>query len=102
MTEYEWDQSARIRCLRDYLGLSVAEIAAALQVSVRSYQNFESGRAAIPSGVLDDVGDLVHRLDELAGDFATRDTLCIDGLSKFEMRAAGIAAAATPDLRIEP
>jgi hypothetical protein len=102
MTEYQWDQSARIRCLRDYLGFSVAEIAAALNVGVRSYQNFESGKAAIPTGVLDDVADLVHRLDELAGSYSTQDSLSIDGLTRFEMRAAGIAAAAVPELRIEP
>lgn len=102
MTEYEWDQSARIRCLRDYLGLSVTELAAALNVSVRSYQNFESGRAAIPTGVMDDVGDMVHRLDEVAGDYSTRDSLSLAGLSSFEMRAAGIAAAADPELRIKP
>ena len=102
MTEYEWDQSARIRCLRDYLGLSVAELAAALNVSVRSYQNFESGRAAIPTGVMDDVADMVHRLDELSGDYSTRKSLSLAGLSSFEMRAAGIAAAAAPELRIKP
>lgn len=99
---YDWDQAARIRCLRDYLGLSVAEIAAALNVSVRSYQNFESGRAAIPTGVMKDVGDMVARLDELAGDYSTRDSLSLDGLSSFERRAAAIAAAAIPELRIEP
>lgn len=102
MSEYQWDQSARIRCLRDYLGLSVTEMAAALDVSVRSYQNFESGRAAIPAGVMQEVGELVHRLDELAGNYSTHERLSIDGLSKFEMRAAGIAAAARPNLRIEP
>lgn len=102
MSEYQWDQSARIRCLRDYLGLSVSEMAAALKVSVRSYQNFESGRAAIPAGVMTDVANLVHRLDELAGDYSTHDSLSIEGLTKFEMRAAGIAAAAVPELRIEP
>lgn len=102
MSEYQWDQSARIRCLRDYLGLSVNELAAALNVSLRSYQNFESGRAAIPAGVMTDVAGLVHRLDELAGDYATRDTLTIGGMTGFEMRAAGIAAAANPELRISP
>lgn len=102
VSEYEWDKGPRIRCLRDYLGLSVAELAAALDVSVRSYQNFESGRAAIPTGVMDEVTDLVHRLDELAGDFSTRESVSIDGFTSFEMRAAGIAAAASPRLRIEP
>ena len=100
MSEYQWGQAARIRCLRDYLGLSVNEAAAALQVSVRSYQNFESGRAAIPAGVMDDVAALVHRLDELAADYASRDELSIEGMTGFELRAAGIAAAANQELRI--
>lgn len=99
-TEYRTDQAARIRCLRDYLGLSVSETAALLDVSVRSYQNFESGRAAIPAGVMDDMGDLVHRLDELAGDYSTRDSLSIANMTQFELRAAGIAAAAVPSLQI--
>lgn len=102
MTAYEWNQSARIRCLRDYLGLSVGEMAAALKVSVRSYQSFESGRAAIPTGVMDDVADLVHQLDEMAGDYSTREVLTITGMSVLEMRAAGIAAAANPGLQIQP
>ena len=99
--EYQWDQSARIRCLRDYLGLGANELAAALKLSLRSYQRFESGGAAIPTGVLDDVAALVHRLDELAGDYASRDALSIDGMTPFELRAAGIAAAANPELRID-
>lgn len=99
-TKYRTDQAARIRCLRDYLGLSVSEMAATLNVSARSYQNFESGRAAIPEGVMADMADLVHKLDELAGDYSLRDSISIDGLSPFELRAAGIAAAAVPGLRI--
>jgi len=99
---YKWDESARLKCLRDYLGLSVAEMAAALKVSVRSYQNFESGRAAIPVGVLDDVDDMVARLDDLVEEYATSDAVSIRGLSSFEMRAASIAAAAVPELRIQP
>ena len=100
--EYVHDQAARIRCLRDYLGLSVNEMAAALSVSPRAYQNFESGRFAIPAGVMTDVGDMVARLDELAGVIAEQETLCIQGFSSFEMRAAGIAAAARPELQILP
>lgn len=100
--EYVHDQAARIRCLRDYLGLSVNEMAAALSVSPRAYQNFESGRFAIPAGVMTDVGDMVARLDELAGVIAEKESLCIRGLSSFEMRAAGIAAAARPELQILP
>ena len=100
MSEYQWDQSARLRCLRDYLGLSMNEIAAVLNVGLRAYQNWESGRFATPAGAMDDVAALVHRLDELAGDYASRDTLSIDGMTGFEMRAAGIAAAANPKLQI--
>lgn len=102
MSDYQWGQAARIRCLRDYLGLSVNEIAAALNVSARSYQNFESGRAAIPAGVMTDVATLVHRLDELAADYASREELSIEGMSAFELRAAGIAAAANQELTINP
>lgn len=102
MTSYEWDQAARLRCLRDYLGLSVGEMAAALNVSVRSYQNFESGRAAIPTGVLDDVDDMVIRMDDLVEQYATSDVVSIRGLSSFEMRAAALAAVAVPELRIQP
>lgn len=100
--EYQWDQSARIRCLRDYLGLGHAEIATALKLSLRSYQRFESGAAAIPAGVLEDVAALVHRLDELAADYAARESLSIGDMTPFELRAAGIAAAANPELRIDP
>lgn len=100
-SDYRWGQSARIRCLRAYLGLSVNEIAAALDVSYRSYQNFESGRAAIPEGVMDDMRVLVDRLDGLADDYGTRDVLHIGGMTTFELRAAGIAAAADPHLLIE-
>ena len=102
MTEYRWDQSARIQCLRNYLGMSQAEMAMALDLSVRSYQSFESGRAAIPDGVMADVEKLVDRMDELAGDYSTREFLSITEMSSFELRAAGIAAAASPGLRIEP
>ena len=101
-TEYQWGQSARIRCLRNYLGLSVNELAALLKVGVRSYQNFESGRAAIPAGVMTDVAALVDRLDDLAEDYAGRDQLTIADMTPFELRAAGIAAADNPDLRIDP
>lgn len=101
MTDYQWDQAARIRLLREsYLGLSVPEAAAALKVGVRSYQRFESGDAAIPAGVMDDVAALVHRLDELAADYAAREQLSIEGMSAFELRAASIAAAANPELQI--
>lgn len=99
---YQWGQAARLRCLRAYLGLSVSELAAALDVSVRSYQNFESGRAAIPAGVMDDVDILVDRLDDLTDEYRGRDLLSISGMSSFELRAAGIAAAVSPELRIEP
>jgi transcriptional regulator with XRE-family HTH domain len=100
MSEYQWGQAARIRCLRDYLGLSVNELAAALNVSTRSYQSFESGRAAIPAGVMADVNALVHRLDVLAADYSSRDELSIADMSAFELRAAGIAAAANQELQI--
>lgn len=99
---YDWEQAGRIRCLRNYLGLSAAEMAATLKMSIRSYQNFESGRAAIPTGVLDEVADLVHQLDELAGEFSEREVLTLKGMSTFELRAAAIAAAAKPGLRVEP
>lgn len=98
--EYQWDQSARLRCLRDYLGLSMNEIAAVLNVGLRAYQNWESGRFAIPAGAIEDVNALVHRLDELAADYASRDELSIAGMSAFELRAAGIAAAANLELQI--
>ena len=100
--EYVHDQAARIRCLRDYLGLSVNEMAAALSVSPRAYQNFESGRFAIPAGVMTDMAGLVDRMDELAGTFSEQEWLHIEGMSSFEMRAAGIAAAARPELQILP
>lgn len=100
--QYQWNQAARIRCLRDYLGLKPEELAAALKLGLRSYQRFESGGAAIPAGVLEDVAVLVHRLDELAADYSQRDTLSITGMTSFELRAAGIAAAANPDLHITP
>ena len=101
--EYVHDQAARIRCLRDYLGLSVNEMAAALSVSPRAYQNFESGRFAIPAGVMTDVADLVARLDELAGEYAEQDTVRLpDDGCRFQLRAMGIAAAARPGLKILP
>lgn len=101
-TEYLPDQGPRLRCLRDYLGLSVNEAAAMLKVSPRSYQNFESGRMQIPAGVMTDVGNLVHRLDELAGTFSEQEWLHIEDMSNFELRAASIAATARPELRILP
>lgn len=98
---YDWEQAGRIRCLRNYLGLSAAEVASTLNMSIRSYQNFESGRAAIPTGVMDEMADLVHRLDELAGEYSQRASLSLKGMTSFELRAAAIAAAASPKLRIE-
>ncbi len=105
--DYEWNQSAVVRCYRAYLGLSVPKMAKQLNVSVRSYQNFESGRAAIPVGILTEIEDLVaesaaptERLEALAATYADQDTLILDGLSPFEMLAAGMAVHANPDLRV--
>ncbi|AVO21704.1 helix-turn-helix DNA-binding protein [Mycobacterium phage GodPhather] len=102
MGGYEHGQGARLRSLRDYLGLSAKEIADELGVSIRSYQNFESGRAAIPTGVLNEVADMVHKLDELAGAYSEQDELSLAGMTTIQRRAAGIAAAANPELRLTP
>lgn len=102
MGEYVTGQGARLRCLRDYLGLSVSEIAAVLDVSPRSYQSFESGRAAIPEGVMAEVRAHVHRLDEKAGEFAQAGTVSLYGLSRFDLRALSIAVAANDQLQLTP
>lgn len=98
---YQWGQQNQIRCLRNYLGLSVNEAAAIMDTSVRSWQSFESGRHAIPDGVFDDLGILVDRLHNLADDYADRDKLDANDLTSFQLRAAGIACVQNPDLTIE-
>lgn len=62
--KYEWGRAARLRCYREYLGLSVPDMSAALKVGQRSYQRFENGQAAIPSGIWPAVEELVAAFDD--------------------------------------
>jgi hypothetical protein len=59
-TQLEWGRSSELRCARDYLGLSLVEMAARLDMSRRSYQRMETGVSAIPESlwrVIDSVID---------------------------------------------
>jgi len=64
VSEYEWGRAARMRCYREYVGLSREEMAAALRIAPRSYQRFENGQAAIPSGIWSLVDELLSRFDQ--------------------------------------
>lgn len=96
--DYQWNQGPKLRAIRTWLGLSPKSMAGALGMSERSYTSQESGRAAVPAGVLDDVVVLAQRYEELIASIASRDTVSIDGMTTVELRAVGAAAIRNPDL----
>lgn len=101
MTEYLWDREATIRAYRAYLGLTQMQMADALGVSVRSYQNFENGRNAVPDGVFADIRELVANIGELAERIADKEHHELgDDPHPVALRAVGEALILNPDLRV--
>lgn len=64
MQRYEHGRGARMRCLRDYLGLDPDGFAAELGVSPRSVKSWESGRDPIPEGIWPLIDAVEDRADE--------------------------------------
>lgn len=53
-----------MRCYREYVGLAPVDMATLLRIAPRSYQRFENGQAAIPSGIWELVTKVVARFDD--------------------------------------
>lgn len=61
---YEHGKAARMRVWREYLGLEVDELAAALGIAPRSLQRWESAQAPIPGGIWPRIEALVEAFDD--------------------------------------
>ncbi|RVW04881.1 helix-turn-helix domain-containing protein [Rhodococcus spongiicola] len=60
---YEWGRAGRLRAARDYLGLSTREMAEQIGMSRNSYQRMETGAAAVPVSLWDNIYELHDEFD---------------------------------------
>lgn len=69
-TGYHWGQTARLRAKRDWLGLSVEEMAAMMSkiagrpLSKRSYQRMESGENAIHESIWQTIAEMEATMEQ--------------------------------------
>ncbi|MGQ4598371.1 hypothetical protein [Nocardia sp. R6R-6] len=61
--EYEYGRGAEMLIARHYLGLERGEMATVLRIRESSYQRWENGRDAIPTGIWDEIQKLYDRFD---------------------------------------
>lgn len=61
---YEWGHAGRLRAYRDYLGLTVQEMAERLGMARRSYQRMETGTAAVPVSLWDTIDGIVEDFEK--------------------------------------
>ncbi|WP_280503834.1 helix-turn-helix domain-containing protein [Nocardia farcinica] len=61
---YEYGRGAEILLARTRLGFTREEMTAAMRVRPQSYQRWENGRDAIPSGIWDEVAKLQAHFDQ--------------------------------------
>lgn len=102
MADYSPEHGPWLRVVRSYLGLSQKQCAEMLNVSLRSLQSMESGRAEVPSGIISDMTEYVLTMEKLAGRYAVSQTANVRGRSVLEVRAIGQALRMNPSLRIQP
>lgn len=76
--KYMHGMGATMSALRHYTGMSQDEMARELSVSLRSWQAFESNHRDVPSGVLEDIEEILVRLDHWYGVAADMDELYWD------------------------
>lgn len=76
--KYVHGLGARLRALRLFTGMSHEEMARELSVSTRSWQAFETNHRDVPSGVLDDIEEILSTLDHWYGVASEMSELYID------------------------
>ncbi len=84
MTDYDWGRSAELRCARDYLGLSMSEMAEmvgrahrSMPMTKRSYQRMESGAAAVPQSLWPVLSTLLDVFDRQVDETASRTSTVV-------------------------
>lgn len=75
------------RAHRKYIGLSVAEMASELRISLRSYTRIKRNQADCPPGLLDTISWLVTKFEDDVATALVDERLMFIGASEAWMRA---------------